>query len=120
MTLPDDLPRPDPRSLPLFESRARRTAPPTGDDPALRRPGRVRSSFGMHLVDASDARREPSARREVDEVIDWKLVAAFRSQASEQLTKALARTGSAPTGPPRKRWAARSSWSCWRPRPPRR
>lgn len=87
MTLPDDLPRVDPRSLPLFESRARRTAPRPVDEAAPRRSGRVRSSFGMHLVDAPGP--EPSARREAT-AIDWKLVASFRSQASELLTRSLA------------------------------
>ncbi|MBK8462880.1 MAG: CpaF family protein [Nigerium sp.] len=85
MTLHDEIPRVDPRSLPLFESRARRTAPHVVDDVAAGRPGRVRSSFGRHLVDATGPTVSPR-----ESALDWKLVATLRSQASEQLTKALA------------------------------
>ncbi len=78
----------DPANLPLF------AAPPATEH----RPGRVRSQF--HLTPASDppisASPNPVAYQGVPVgngasagVVDWALVAAFRSQASEQLSAAL-------------------------------
>lgn len=87
MTLPVDDGRSDPRSLPLFESRARRTNPADGTP---RRPARPRSASGLHAVDAaSESASTPAPRRATASELDWGLVAAFRSQASELLTKQL-------------------------------
>jgi pilus assembly protein CpaF len=90
MTLPVDADPVDPRSLPLFESRARQT--PAGPEmlPGPRRPGRVRSGFTLHVLEADTSTPPPQSGPGAAASIDWGLVAAFRSQASEQLTKALA------------------------------
>jgi pilus assembly protein CpaF len=88
MTQPLDADRPDPRTLPLFESRNRQT-PPSNEPPTKPpRPGRVRSNFTLHAV-GSDT---PPPLRHVEHTtpgLDWGLVAEFRSLASEQLTKSL-------------------------------
>ncbi len=86
MTQPIDVERSDPRTLPLFESRARR--PDAEQNGSGQRPGRRRPLFSVPAVDAdtpsvSSGSRTPSAG------VDWGLVAEFRSQASEQLTTAL-------------------------------
>lgn len=87
MTLPIDDGRPDPRSLPLFESRARRSNPIEGTPPRAVRP---RSASGLHAVDNLGASAsKPSASQAVKTDVNWALVAAFRSQASELLTKQL-------------------------------
>ena len=90
MTLPVYADPMDPRSLPLFESRARQTSAGHETLPGARRPGRVRSSFTMHVLDADTSIPPPHSVPGAAALIDWGLVAAFRSQASEQLTKALA------------------------------
>ena len=58
--------------------------------PGPRRPGRVRSGFTLHVLDADTSIPSPDRGPGAAALIDWALVAAFRSQASEQLTKALA------------------------------
>ncbi len=88
MTLPVDDARPDPRSLPLFESRTRRANPAEGGTP--RRPPRSRSASGLHAVTAfGESAGDLSPRSAMVAEVDWAVVAAFRSQASERLTKQL-------------------------------
>lgn len=87
MTLPLDDERPDPRSLPLFQSRTSRSNPA---DPTLRRPPRPRTVSGLHAVDAvAESVGDPTPRRTTSSDVDWEVVAAFRSQASDLLTKRL-------------------------------
>ena len=85
---PVEVSRPDPRSLPLFASRNRHMPLEEGVG-GSRRPGRVGSSVSMHLVQPSEGLLPPRRERSAVASVDWGLVAAFRSQASEQLTKAL-------------------------------
>ena len=86
MTLPLDERRPDPRSLPLFASRARRA---DAGEEHVGRPARPRSASGLHAVPAGEPSGTPTPRRATGSEVDWELVAAFRSQASELLTKQL-------------------------------
>ena len=86
MTLPLDESRPDPRSLPLFASRARRA---DAGEEHVGRPARPRSASGLHAVPAGEPSGTPTPRRATGSEVDWELVAAFRSQASELLTKQL-------------------------------
>jgi len=89
MTQPLEDQRPDPRSLPLFASRHRRPDPV---DETLRRPTRPRAASGLHAVHVdptSEAASTPRPRRVTGAEVDWAVVAAFRSQASELLTKQL-------------------------------
>ncbi len=86
MTLPLDEDRPDPRSLPLFASRHRRPDPVEGTP---RRPTRPRAASGLHAVHDVPATVLPAAPPVTASEMDWGLVAAFRSQASELLTKQL-------------------------------
>ncbi len=101
MTLPLDDGRPDPRSLPLFESRTRRSNQADGTP---RRPPRPRPASGLHAVDAvGDSPGDLTPRRTTSSEVDWEVVAAFRSQASDLLTKRLGMTGCTWTGPRRRR-----------------
>lgn len=97
MTQLNDIPTPgatsatDPTNLPLF-------APPANSPP---RQGRVRSQFRLNPTSSTSTQADspapqppprPPARQPGDvgvPGIDWSLVAAFRSQASEQLSAAL-------------------------------
>lgn len=92
MTVPDEVGRPDPRSLPLFTSRVNPIGSAGEPGGTPRRPGRVRSDFSLRLVGDPPALEGARAGRPAQVapvVVDWALVAAFRTQASEQLTKAL-------------------------------
>ena len=89
MTLPLAEDRPDPRSLPLFASRHHRPDPVEGTP---RRPTRPRAASGLHAVhtDAdANANGDLTPPRPLGAEMDWGVVAAFRSQASELLTKQL-------------------------------
>jgi len=92
MTVPDEVGRPDPRSLPLFTSRVNPIGSAGEPGGTPRRPGRVRSDFSLRLVGDPPTPEGPRAGRPAQVapvVVDWALVAALRTQASEQLTKAL-------------------------------
>lgn len=92
MTVPDEVGRPDPRSLPLFTSRVNPIGSAGEPGGTPRRPGRVRSDFSLRLVGdptGPEGARAARSAQVAPVVVDWALVAAFRTQASEQLTKAL-------------------------------